>query len=154
MKTGQLHGSLMFQYYFTASTNNIIFSPPWPNIPLILQESANVTCTQPSDPSPSSFLPANFVARREKKIWLFQRIEPGILQWEADVITTMLPNIAIIQILQLFYSRYHNLGLTLDIFLFSVLTQDVFFSALPQPPTPRYLAVSIHWVDRAHTFDK
>ena len=52
MKTGQLHASLMLQD-FAAAISNIISSPPWLNIHLILQESADVTCTLPHDPPTS-----------------------------------------------------------------------------------------------------
>ena len=62
-----------------------------------------------------------------------------------DIITTMLPSIAMFQILQYIHSHYHSPGLALDIFLFPVPAQDIFFSALP---TPRHLAVTIHLVGR------
>ena len=53
------------------------------------------------------------------------------MQWEFNVITTMLPATAEIQILQFIYCQYDSPGLTLDIFLFPVPAQGILFSALP-----------------------
>ena len=49
-----------------AAINSIVFSPQWLNISLFLQESADVTCTQPRDPPTTSLLYAYFLAIREK----------------------------------------------------------------------------------------
>ena len=71
------------------------------SIPPILQEPADVTCTQPRDLPPPSFLHANFMAK-EEYIWHFRGIKPGLLRWEFDVTTTMVHIKGVLQISQIF----------------------------------------------------
>ena len=119
-----------------AAINSIIFSPQWLNIPLILQESADTTCTLPRDPS----LPHCLYTL----IWLKE--ERGYLAPPGNWTTTSVvrvqrhnpqaTNYCCALMLMLIWSHYHSPGLTLDIFSIPVAAQDVFLS----PTTPQDLA--------------
>ena len=100
------------------------------SVPLILQESADATCTQPCYPFPPSFLHANFVPIKENIVGSSGELNQGFPQ--------------------IFSCYQHSSGLILDILHFPVAAQFIFLC----PNTPQYLAKSIQQVDRADTFGK
>ena len=99
------------------------------------------------NPPPPSFLHANFVAVRDNKFGFFvesnQASAVGVQCHNHHAIHyCCVPNFTV-------YWHYPSPGLTLDIFLFPVAVQDIFFC----PTTPWHLTRSIHQVDRAGTVD-
>ena len=106
---------------FAAAINNIVFSPPWLNIPLLLQESADATCTLTRDPPllRPLLLHANFVAIKEiifDFVGESYRVSAvGVRRYNRHATNYYcVPNFI--------ESHYHSPGLTLDIFLFPATT--------------------------------
>ena len=125
------------------SSRTQVFSPKQSvSIPLILQDSAVATCTQPRYHPPPSFLHANFVAVRKN---IFDSLGNGTRASASGRSTsqppcTMLHINVMLQISQIFSCHNHSAILTLDILPFPFAAQDIFL----WPTTPRYLAEFIH----------
>ena len=77
---------------------------PTPSTSPILQESADSWSLSP-------IVSTCQFCGNKRMILTSPRIEPGLQQWELDVVTIMPPSSAAFQILQLINSHYHSLGL-------------------------------------------
>ena len=113
------------------------------SIPLILQESADATYTQPRHPPPPLFLHIIFVAMRENIFGSSRESNQG---FRGGGLTSQPPCYILLMLCYKFHRcHHHSPGLP-----FPFAAQDNCLC----PTMPQYLAKSIHYVDRADTFDK
>ena len=98
------------------------------SIPLILQESADATCTHPPDVPPPSFLHANFVAIRENRFSSSKELNQS---FRGGTSTSQPPPYILILILKDFFMHHHSPGQTLGILSFPVAAH---FSLLHHAP--------------------
>ena len=78
------------------------------SIPLILQESADTTCTHPPDVPPPSFLHANFVAIRENRFSSSRELNQS---FRGGTSASQPPPYILILILKDFFMHHHSLGI-------------------------------------------